>query len=227
MRVPAFSVPSLASTWLAFDAPGAGGGFLQALSRGGAGLHDVGMLAAHDGGAGRVHGLVFVAVAQVAVGVGEHGAHAGPVDVELLGDHHRDGREGALPHLGVGHADGDVAFGVDGEPGVDLGALGRRGPGLGLDGGGERFGNVEADEQAAAGSGGNFQEVAAGDGDGAHVGASFFAIRAAAVWMALRMRRYVPQRQRLPAMAASMSASVGLGFSARSAAADMIWPDWQ
>ena len=138
-----------------------------------------------------------------------------------------DGREGALPHLGVRHADGDVAFGVDGEPGVDLGALRRRGPGLGLDGGGERLGNVEADEQAAAGSGGDFQEVAAGDGDGAHAARPSSAIRAAAVWMALRMRRYVPQRQRLPAMAASMSASVGLGFSARSAAADMIWPDWQ
>jgi hypothetical protein len=31
----------------------------------------------------------------------------------------------------------------------------------------------------------------------------------------------------LPAMAESMSASVGFGFDARSAAADMIWPDWQ
>ena len=28
-------------------------------------------------------------------------------------------------------------------------------------------------------------------------------------------------------MATSMSASVGLGFLASSAAADMIWPDWQ
>src|SRR2546425_849305 len=31
----------------------------------------------------------------------------------------------------------------------------------------------------------------------------------------------------LPAMAASMSASVGEGFEPRSAAADMIWPGWQ
>ena len=31
----------------------------------------------------------------------------------------------------------------------------------------------------------------------------------------------------LPDMAASISASLGLGFFSRSAAADMIWPDWQ
>lgn len=45
------------------------------------------------------------------------------------------GGECALPHLGVGDADGEVTFGVDGESGVDLGALRERGPGLGLDGG--------------------------------------------------------------------------------------------
>jgi len=45
--------------------------------------------------------------------------------------------------------------------------------------------------------------------------------------MARRMRRYVPQRHRLPAIAASISASVGRGRVASSAAADMICPDWQ
>src|SRR5262249_56163006 len=45
--------------------------------------------------------------------------------------------------------------------------------------------------------------------------------------MAARMRGYVPQRQILPDMAASISASVGLGLLSRRAAADMIWPDWQ
>src|ERR1700730_11400978 len=45
--------------------------------------------------------------------------------------------------------------------------------------------------------------------------------------MALRMRWYVPQRQMFPLMASSISASVGLGFFASSAAADMICPDWQ
>src|SRR5260221_1266243 len=51
--------------------------------------------------------------------------------------------------------------------------------------------------------------------------------REAAWWMALRMRWYVPQRQMFPLMASSMSASVGLGFFASSATADMICPDWQ
>ena len=37
----------------------------------------------------------------------------------------------------------------------------------------------------------------------------------------------VPQRQMFPLMASSISASVGLGFFASSAAADMICPDWQ
>src|SRR5437016_2550428 len=41
------------------------------------------------------------------------------------------------------------------------------------------------------------------------------------------MRGYVPQRQILPDMAASMSASLGWAFFAMSADADMIWPDWQ
>jgi hypothetical protein len=49
----------------------------------------------------------------------------------------------------------------------------------------------------------------------------------AALWIAARMRWYVPQRQMLPAMAASMSASVGCGVRASSAAADMSWPAWQ
>src|SRR5262249_632518 len=45
--------------------------------------------------------------------------------------------------------------------------------------------------------------------------------------MAVRMRGYVPQRQILPDMAASISASVGLGLLSRRATGDMIWPDWQ
>src|SRR5678815_465121 len=49
----------------------------------------------------------------------------------------------------------------------------------------------------------------------------------AARWMAARMRVYVPQRHRLPLIAVLMSASVGFGVLASSAAADMIWPAWQ
>jgi hypothetical protein len=46
----------------------------------------------------------------------------------------------------------------------------------------------------------------------------------AASWIAVRMRAYVAQRQMLPAMAASISESVGLEFVANSAAADMTCP---
>jgi hypothetical protein len=51
-------------------------------------------------------------------------------------------------------------------------------------------------------------------------------IRAAAC-TAARMRPYVPQRHRLPAIAASMSRSEGSEFRASSAAAVMICPAWQ
>jgi hypothetical protein len=50
---------------------------------------------------------------------------------------------------------------------------------------------------------------------------------AEALLIASRMRWYVPQRQMLPLIAASMSASLGRGFFASSAVADMICPDWQ
>ena len=49
----------------------------------------------------------------------------------------------------------------------------------------------------------------------------------AACLIAARMRTYVPQRQRLPDIAVSISASVGEGFCASSAVALMICPVWQ
>src|SRR5665213_2684023 len=49
----------------------------------------------------------------------------------------------------------------------------------------------------------------------------------AALWIAARMRKYVPQRHRLPFMARSISASVGFAFTASSAEADIICPAWQ
>ena len=49
----------------------------------------------------------------------------------------------------------------------------------------------------------------------------------AARLIASRMLTYVPQRQMLPAMASSMSASSGAAYCASSAAAVMICPDWQ
>src|SRR5207245_9477448 len=84
----------------------------------------------------------------------------------------------------------------------------------------QRRGQSEAQEQATAGGGPDLYEGATRNG--AHAPAGF-----AACLMAARMRVYVPQRQMLPAMAPSMSASVGCGLRASSAAADMIWPDRQ
>ena len=48
----------------------------------------------------------------------------------------------------------------------------------------------------------------------------------AAAWIAARTCWKVPQRQML-VMLASMSASVGFGFSDKSAATAMIMPHWQ
>jgi hypothetical protein len=45
--------------------------------------------------------------------------------------------------------------------------------------------------------------------------------------MAFRMRAYVAHRQMFPAIAESISASVGFAFPASSADADMICPLWQ
>src|ERR1022692_2095954 len=45
--------------------------------------------------------------------------------------------------------------------------------------------------------------------------------------IAARMRVYVPQRQMLPLIAASISSSVGRRFCLRSAVAAIICPDWQ
>ena len=41
-----------------------------------------------------------------------------------------------------------------------------------------------------------------------------------------RIRTYVPQRHRFPAIAASMAASSGCGLAASKADADMICPGW-
>jgi hypothetical protein len=49
----------------------------------------------------------------------------------------------------------------------------------------------------------------------------------AARWMALMMRRYVPQRQRLPSMCSTISSREGFLLRVSSAAACMICPDWQ
>src|SRR5215470_15121645 len=56
---------------------------------------------------------------------------------------------------------------------------------------------------------------------------SHTSISRAAFLIAARIRGYVPQRQMFPAIALSISTSLGLVLAASSALADMIWPDWQ
>src|SRR5690606_20649052 len=107
-----------------------------------------------------------------------------------------------------------------------------RGPGGGPDCGGAQR---EAEHQPAR----TLHETAAADiahrhdrrdvgsHDGMHECLLCQASARAASWMAARMRTYVAQRHTLPLIALSMSASVGWGFCASRAAADMICPDWQ
>ncbi len=83
--------------------------------------------------------------------------------------------------------------------------------------------------KTARGGGGRSNEAAAGNRKScAHDrDPPFLAAQTpAACLMPARTRLYVPQRQML-VMLASMSASVGFGVFASSAAAAMIMPDWQ
>src|SRR5690606_27333087 len=86
------------------------------------------------------------------------------------------------------------------------------------------IGERGADEQAATGDAGDAEESAAVE-ELVHL-ASCAAISAAR-WMPSRMRWYVAQRQRLPFIVRSMSASPGRGVRRSIAAAVIIWPAWQ
>ncbi len=161
-----------------------------------------------------------------------HDADGIDVDLQLLGQQHGKGRVHALAHLGTIDDEGDGVVARDFEPRIHRRArqrcsvhgAGDRPPGQGarLAGTGKR----QRQHQASAGDG-RVQEVAARVcGGHAHLrtpGPSSSAAR----WMALRILGYVPQRQILPDIAASMSPSFGFGFVLSNAAADMICPDWQ
>src|SRR5262249_62341189 len=110
--------------------------------------------------------------------------------------------------------------GLDHDPGGDLarGGCGVRGARA------ER--NVEAEDQRAADGGGAGEEGAAIEANATHGRLAPLTRRAAAAWIAARMRWSVPQRQIL-VMAASISASVGCGFSSGSAGTRMLLPLWQ
>ena len=148
------------------------------------------------------------------------GGHLRPVALEFLGDQLREARQRALPHLGARDADDDGVVGPDHDPGVDLGRA------VGGERGRRTEGQLQAEGEAAADRGGADEELAARDlgrieGHHGRAPQAF-----AAAWIAARTSWNVPQRQML-VIAASMSASVGFGFSASSAVAAMIMPAWQ
>src|SRR6201999_4495953 len=85
--------------------------------------------------------------------------------------------------------------------------------------------DAEADDQPAALDEGLARELLVHD-----LGHRYFppfAITAAAFWIAVRMRGYVPQRQRWPFIAVRICASVGRFVVASRSAAWIIIPFWQ
>src|SRR5262249_14016070 len=142
------------------------------------------------------------------------------VAFELLGDKLREARQRALAHLRARDADDDGVVRTDHHPGIDL----RRAVG-GTDHPRFAQGKIEAERQPAA-SGGCAHPKASTIYFWLVIHSSLRHHAFAAAWIAARPCWYVPQRQIL-VMLASMSASVGSGFSLSSAATAMIMPDWQ
>ena len=146
-------------------------------------------------------------------------SHVRPVCAELVGEGHGQRHAGSLPHLRPVHRDRHEAGLVDGDE--DVGLEGRRDHlgGAGCEDASARHRRHQPED---AGGGQPAEEAPTRD-DGTHRDPPW-----PAAWrMAARMRVYVPHRQMLPSIAASISASVGFGVSASSAAACMIWPVWQ
>src|SRR5262249_30975042 len=142
-----------------------------------------------------------------------------PVALELFGHHLGKTGERALAHLGPRDPNHHRVVWANDHPGIDLG----RAVLSTDDAGAER--NLQAERQAGADCGSADDERAAIDLRSLDDhGRSPYAF--AAAWMASRTCWNVPQRQMF-VIEASMSASVGLGLSLRSAATAMIIPAWQ
>ncbi len=83
--------------------------------------------------------------------------HLLEVDLQLLGDQHRNRRIGALAHLDIGHGQDDLPIGFDADEGVGRESIGRF-----------RIviceGQAQAQQQAAARGRAGLQEAAPGEG---------------------------------------------------------------
>ena len=153
--------------------------------------------------------------------------------VQLLGDDLRQGRRDPGAQLHLAGEERDLAVGRDRDPGVDL-------PGRDRLAGRRRLAGqhrlVLADARRLRAPVGRDRErhqerarrleqrPPRDAGDRGVGGARAHETTPAACRIARRMRRCVPQRQRLPASAPRSSPSSGFGFEARSAAAVMIMP---
>ena len=87
------------------DAPGLRRSRLQSLTRGRPRLHDVRVLLTDELRAVSGRDDIFLALVDMAVHVRENRLDALPGDIELLGDHHRDGCQGTLALLRVWDTD--------------------------------------------------------------------------------------------------------------------------
>ena len=136
---------------------------------------------------------------------GRHHAHAGEIDVELVGDDLGDGREDALADLDLAGRDLDDAVSPKAQP--------LRQPPVALQAAGERARARVEDVKPKARPG----------APGAHDGVPSLAARSTA----RTMRLCAPQRHRLRSSAARTSASLGVGLRRNNAAAEIRMPEMQ
>ena len=140
--------------------------------------------------------------------------------VELVGHDLRQRGAHAGAEIDLAGIDGHHAGGIDGEKGIDRSERHRLGRGGRLR---ERRARPseegEADDERTAA----LEQVAARS-DEIFAHGYLACARPAARWTALTTRAWLPQRHRLPVSAFLMSASLGLRFVARKAAASMIMP---
>ena len=105
-----------------------------------------------------------------------HDLHPRPISAELVGQDHGQGGAHALAHFRFAEGKGEAALRVDPDPSVRLKVRGR---GLRA----EQASPVESDHERCAAEGGGFEKGAARS-----VHFAFSRMRAAARWIALRMR---------------------------------------
>src|SRR4029077_10407570 len=142
-------------------------------------------------------------------------------DLQLFRDEHGEGSVGALAHFDGRHDQGNPPIAANPDEGIRSkcrrGGRGRR---AGFAGGSPAA--TAAQQQSATDRGAHSQKVATGYGRHGYTPFPAAIAGWAACLIAPRIRREVPQRQRFPDMALSISSSVVLPFADSNAVADMI-----